>query len=99
MCGEWVYHYEFKINRDAECALDQIKEKEYFRKYQHSGKRLILIGANFNMETRQLDDGKQEEVSLYPCFQKTCRNVNLSPENSGISHEIYGFNNLVLHFP
>ncbi|WP_294482284.1 PD-(D/E)XK nuclease domain-containing protein [uncultured Victivallis sp.] len=58
MCGEWVYHYEFKINRNAECALDQIKKKEYFRKYQHSGKRLILIGANFNMGTRQLDDGK-----------------------------------------
>ncbi len=58
MCGERVYLYEFKINRDAECALDQIKEKGYFRKYQHSGKRLILIGANFNMETRQLDDWK-----------------------------------------
>ena len=64
MCGEWVYLFEFKINRNAECALDQIKEKEYFRKYQHSGKRIILIGANLNMETRQLDDWKQEEVSL-----------------------------------
>ena len=64
MCGEWVYLFEFKINRNAECALDQIKEKEYFRKYQHSGKRIILIGANLNMENRQLDDWKQEEVSL-----------------------------------
>ena len=64
MCGEWIYLFEFKINRNAECALDQIKEKEYFRKYQHSGKRIILIGANLNMETRQLDDWKQEEVSL-----------------------------------
>lgn len=64
MCGEWIYLFEFKINRNAECALDQIKEKEYFRKYQHSGKRIILVGANLNMETRQLDDWKQEEVSL-----------------------------------
>ena len=64
MCGEWIYLFEFKINRNAECALDQIKEKEYFRKYQHSGKRIILIGANLNTETRQLDDWKQEEVSL-----------------------------------
>ena len=64
MCGEWIYLFEFKINRNAECALDQIKEKEYFRKYQYSGKRIILIGANLNMETRQLDDWKQEEVSL-----------------------------------
>lgn len=64
MCGEWIYLFEFKINRNAECALDQIKEKEYFQKYQHSGKRIILIGANLNMETRQLDDWKQEEVSL-----------------------------------
>ena len=64
MCGEWIYLFEFKINQNAECALDQIKGKEYFRKYQHSGKRIILIGANLNMETRQLDDWKQEEVSL-----------------------------------
>ena len=62
MCGEWVYLFEFKINRDAETALSQIREKEYFRKYQNSGKRIILIGANFNMEARQLDDWKQEEL-------------------------------------
>ncbi len=24
MCGEWIYLFEFKINRNAECALDQI---------------------------------------------------------------------------
>ena len=62
MCGEWVYLFEFKINRDAETALSQIREKEYFRKYQNSGKRIILIGANFNMAARQLDDWKQEEL-------------------------------------
>ena len=62
MCGEWVYLFEFKINRDAEIALSQIREKEYFRKYQNSGKRIILIGANFNMAARQLDDWKQEEL-------------------------------------
>ena len=64
MCNEWVYIFEFKINRNAECALNQIKEKEKFRKYQRSRKRMILIGANFNMETSQLDDWKQEEVNL-----------------------------------
>ena len=63
MCGEWVYLFEFKINRDAETALSQIREKEYFRKYQNSGKRIILIGANFNMAARQLDDWKQEELN------------------------------------
>ena len=62
MCGEWVYLFEFKINQNAETALNQIREKEYFRKYQNSGKRIILIGANFNMTTRQLDDWKQEEL-------------------------------------
>ncbi len=60
--ADCVFIFEFKINQDAEIALSQIREKEYFAKYRNSGKRIILIGANFNTEKRQLDDWKHEEV-------------------------------------
>lgn len=61
--NEWVFIFEFKINRNAEAALSQIREKEYYRKYQHSGKKIVLIGANFDTGNRQLDDWKQEKVN------------------------------------
>lgn len=37
--GDHVYIFEFKINQTAEIALEQIREKEYFRKYQHSDRK------------------------------------------------------------
>ncbi len=60
--GDCVFIFEFKINQDAEIALEQIREKEYFRKYQNTGKKIILIGANFDIDARQIDDWKMEEV-------------------------------------
>ncbi len=61
-CGEWVYIFEFKLNQTAETALSQIRDKEYFKKYQNSGKSIVLIGANFDTESRQLSDWKHEEL-------------------------------------
>ena len=43
--------------------------------------------------------GNRKKSTYNPCFQQTCRNVNLSPKNSGISHEVYDFNNFMLHYP
>ena len=58
--GNHVYIFEFKINQTAEIALDQIHEKEYFRKYQHSSRKIILVGANFDTVSRQITDWKSE---------------------------------------
>lgn len=58
--GDHVYIFEFKINQTAGIALDQIREKEYFRKYQHSGRKIILVGANFDTVSRQITDWKSE---------------------------------------
>ncbi len=60
--GDHVYIFEFKINQTAEIALDQIREKEYFRKYQHSGRKIILTGANFDTVSRQITEWKSETV-------------------------------------
>ncbi len=54
--GDHVYIFEFKLNQTTDAALSQIREKEYFRKYQHSGKKIVLIGANFDTASRQISD-------------------------------------------
>ena len=60
--GDHVYIFEFKINQTAEIALEQIREKEYFQKYQHSGRKIILVGANFDTVSRQITEWKSETV-------------------------------------
>ena len=54
--GDWRFIFEFKLNKTAEIALDQIEKKEYFQKYRDSGKRIMLVGANFSFEKRQITD-------------------------------------------
>lgn len=62
--SDWGYIFEFKLNRNAAVALEQIREREYFRKYCCAGKRIVLIGANFSTETRQLENWTIEEPVL-----------------------------------
>ena len=60
--GEHVYIFEFKLNQTADAALSQIREKDYYQKYQHSGKKIVLIGANFDTASRQISGWKIEEA-------------------------------------
>ena len=59
---KYIYIFEFKFNKTADEALKQIHEKEYFHKYMNSGKEVILIGANFSTEKRNIDSWKTERV-------------------------------------
>ena len=45
---------EFKYNQSAEEALKQIKEKEYFSRYQNGDypNDVLLIGINYNRKTK-----------------------------------------------
>lgn len=52
----YVYIMEFKRDGSAEDALAQIEEKGYSRPYTADSRRLVMIGANFNSETRCLDE-------------------------------------------
>ncbi|MGP1595302.1 MAG: PD-(D/E)XK nuclease domain-containing protein, partial [Treponema sp.] len=51
-----IYIFEFKLsgNGTAEDALNQIKEKNYAAQYRASGKRIVLIGADFNEQARTI---------------------------------------------
>ena len=42
-----VHIFEFKFNEDKDKALNQIKDKKYFEKYQGAGKEIYLFGVEF----------------------------------------------------
>jgi len=42
-----IYVFEFKFDGDKDQALNQIKEKKYFEKYQGKGKKIYLFGVEF----------------------------------------------------
>ncbi len=56
-----VYCFEFKLNKSAADALEQIKQRGYLDKYRHSGKKLIAVGVNFSTERREVDELVVEE--------------------------------------
>ncbi|MCA9419292.1 MAG: PD-(D/E)XK nuclease domain-containing protein, partial [Candidatus Omnitrophica bacterium] len=58
-----TYIMELKLNDSAEKALKQIHEKQYFKPYTHKGKQIVIIGANFSSELRNISEWKGELLS------------------------------------
>jgi hypothetical protein len=57
-----IYIIEFKLDKPASEAMDQIKGKDYAGKYALSGKRLTLIAISFSSEKRTIVEELVEEV-------------------------------------
>ncbi|MFC2347280.1 MAG: ATP-binding protein [Bacteroides sp.] len=55
---KFIYVFEFKLwsAGSAEEALQQIRDKGYATKYEATGKELILVGASFDEEKRNIKD-------------------------------------------
>jgi hypothetical protein len=51
-----VYIFEFKFNKTAQEAFDQIAKNNYASKFQTLGKNITSIGVNFNANKRMIDD-------------------------------------------
>jgi hypothetical protein len=56
--SDTVYIPEFKCNQSPEAAIQQIRDKHYADKYQQKGKQIVLIGINFDTETRNVAEWK-----------------------------------------
>ena len=56
-----VFIFEFKLNQDR-TALSQIRDKEYYKRYELSKKKIFLIGVIFSKENGQIIDWQTEEV-------------------------------------
>ena len=52
---DYIYIIELKLDKTAEEALRQIKDKNYARPFQADKRKLYLIGVNFSSETRTVE--------------------------------------------
>lgn len=52
---KYIYLFEFKINKSAEIALEQIDRKEYSLPFETDGRKVFKIGVNFDTKTRRID--------------------------------------------
>ena len=59
--GDWIYVIEFKLNQSAGKAMEQIENKEYALKYRKEGKRIMLLGVNFDFNSGNITDWIKEE--------------------------------------
>ena len=59
---DFVFVFEFKMDKSGEIALEQIKERDYFRRYMNSGKQIMLVGVNFDEEAGQIDHWVFEQI-------------------------------------
>ncbi|KLO24231.1 PD-(D/E)XK nuclease domain-containing protein [Marinitoga sp. 1155] len=57
---ERIYLFEIKVDKNAEEAINQIKEKKYYEKYK--GKEIYIIGININSEKRNIEDYIIEKI-------------------------------------
>ena len=57
-----IYCLEFKMNSDAETALQQIKTQKYTAQYGADARIKIGIGINFDSASRELNDWKIETL-------------------------------------
>ena len=57
-----VYIFEFKVNTQgsAQDAIDQIKDREYFRAVRAEGRPVHLVGVSFDEKTRNVGEWKEE---------------------------------------
>ena len=54
--ADYIYVLEFKIDRTAREALDQINTKDYLLPFKADGRQLIKIGVNFSSKLRSIED-------------------------------------------
>ena len=59
---QYVYCFEFKLNKTAEEAIEQIAAKEYLTPYTGTGKTLFKIGVNFDYEERRIENWIFEKI-------------------------------------
>jgi hypothetical protein len=57
-----VYLFEFKFNKTAQAALEQILKGDYAAKFRATGKPITAIGVNFDPALREISEWVEEVV-------------------------------------
>ena len=58
---DYVYLFEFKMDSDAQTALDQIDEKDYAGRFKVDGRKLLKVGVNFSSKEKNITEWKVAE--------------------------------------
>lgn len=53
---DYIYILEFKLDKSAKEALQQIEEKQYAKPFDSDPRRLFKIGINFSTKTHRIDE-------------------------------------------
>ena len=59
--ADYIYLFEFKLDKSADEAVAQIEEKQYALPFAHDPRKLYKIGVNFSSETRRIENWKMAE--------------------------------------
>ena len=51
-----IYIFEFKIDKTAKEAMEQINSKDYPIAYKNDGRKIVKVAVNYSSEKEQLDD-------------------------------------------
>lgn len=57
-----VFVFEFKFDSSAQIALQQIKDRNYYERFLHQGKSIILVGLAFKYVNEKLQLNHTEET-------------------------------------
>lgn len=60
--NDTIYIIEFKLNGTASDALKQIQDKQYAQKYLKSGKAIVLLGVEFDQQSRNIGEFIQQKL-------------------------------------
>lgn len=58
---DYVYIFEFKIDQDAQTALNQINVKNYAGRFKMDGKQIFKVGVSFSSTEKNIVDWVSEE--------------------------------------
>ena len=57
-----IYIFEFKMIKSANSAMQQIKNKGYYKKYLNSEKAIFLLGIEFDKKKKNISDFELEKL-------------------------------------
>jgi hypothetical protein len=60
--GNTVFIFEYKLDKSARVALDQIRSKKYYLPLQLAGKQIIGVGINFDSKTKSISEWLTEPI-------------------------------------
>jgi hypothetical protein len=61
--GQGVYILEYKLDQSPEAALEQIRQKKYYRAAWALGKSVVGVWVNFSGKTKNIEGWAAAEVA------------------------------------